>query len=219
VNEELEPDLEAVIDIRFAKFEAELFVIVEYSEAIERQLPLTINKEIERLEDEITGADDWERPSTQRWIQQYTEEELPRLFRAPIIVALWAVFESAILEVAKHLQKEGRHSLGIEDLRGENVFVRAEKYYDHILHFPLIKVEHSEAIEMLLVVRNVIAHINGRIEAIKIRNLQKIRSWEHLHGGISTDLEYLSFTAEFVEDMAYAVKASLEDLITRVRAK
>jgi hypothetical protein len=90
-----------VIDLRFAKFEAELFIIVEYSEAIERQLPLAINKEIERLEDEVTGADDWERPSTQRWIRQYIEEELPRLFRAPIIVALWAVFESALLKIAK----------------------------------------------------------------------------------------------------------------------
>ena len=44
-----------------------------------------------------------------------------------------------------------------------------------------------------------------------------MRDWEKRYGGITVDLEYLSFTAAFVESMAGAVKVSIEDLIRRVK--
>lgn len=76
-----------------------------------------------------------------------------------------------------------------------------------------------EYLDILLLVRNAVAHSNGRIEVIKPRALQKIRSWEKTHKGLSTDSQYLTFTAAFVEEMTKAVTASLEDLIKRVKDK
>ena len=72
---------------------------------------------------------------------------------------------------------------------------------------------------ILLAVRNTIAHGNGRIEAIKKSRLSIIREWEEKHGEISTDSRYLSLTAAFVQNVADAVKAALDDLIARVKDK
>ena len=218
--EESEPNLDEVLDFRFMAIEAELSVIVEHSESIERELPGLITNERERLEAELTGSDEDEyvRQSMIHQIDEFADEMLPGLYRSPILVALWAIFESAILEIATYLQKEGGHRLGVDDLRGENVFARARKYYEHILAFPLIESDRmTEELNVLLFVRNAIAHVNGRIEVIKARDLEKIRAWEKTQGGIRTDGQYLTFTGEFVQRMSNAVKASLDDLIKRVR--
>jgi hypothetical protein len=158
LKQALEANLDEVQDFRFAAIESELYVIREWSEAVERQLPLTIKSETARLEAELSGADEYERHEIEQWILQFTEEVLPRFFRGPILVALWAIFESAICEIAEDLGKQGGHELGIEDLRGGNVLERAKKYYELVLHFPLMAASsNEEPIRMFLSVRNAIA--------------------------------------------------------------
>lgn len=137
--EELEPDLDEVLDLRFSEISAELWVIGEYSRVVERQLPLAIKNETERLEAKLTGADEYERYELEQRMDHLAEEMLPRFFRGPILVALWAIFESAVIEIGKYLQEDWSHSLGLDDLRGENIFDRAQKYYEHILNFPLVE--------------------------------------------------------------------------------
>jgi len=137
-----------------------------------------------------------------------------------MLVELWAVFESGIVEIAKYLQKEEGYSIGIEDLRASNDFERAQIYYDRVLRFPLIISDDVKArLNVLLLVRNAVAHSNGRIEVIKKNRLSMIQDWEKKHGGISTDGDYLNLTAAFVETMAQTVKTSLDDLIARVKEK
>ena len=63
------------------------------------------------------------------WIEEFVEETVPRLYRSPLLIELWAVFESGVTEMAKYLQKEQAHSLSINDLRANNDFDRARKYY------------------------------------------------------------------------------------------
>lgn len=218
--EELAPNLDLVLDFRFMEIEAELSVIIEHAEAIERQLPVIIEAERKRLEEELTGADYDERYGMMQWIDEFADEVLPRLYRSPILVELWAVFESTIIEIGKYLKQQAGHSLSVDDLRGSNDFERAQKYYAHVLHFPLIEIaDMKEQLEMLLLVRNAIAHSNARLEVIKPARLEKIYHWEKVRGGITTSANYLNFSAEFVEDMAKAVKTSVEDLIRRVKAK
>lgn len=218
MSEEGGINLDEVIDYRFLEIEAELSALSEYSEAVERQLPFAVESETKRLEAELTDAEEYEQHSIEQWIYQFTEEVLPRFFRAPILVALWAIFESAVLRIAGYLQKESGHALRINDLRGKNDFDRYQKYYEHVLGFPLIGVEEMrETLDTLLLVRNALAHGNGLVEMIKPDNLHKIRSWEKTHGGIFTEHEYLYVSTEFVQRMTRAVSIVLNDLIRRVK--
>jgi hypothetical protein len=218
--EDLAPNLDIVLDFRFTEIEAELFVVLEHLKTVERQLPQIVESERERLgREELPGIDDEdEYHDTVRWIEEFAEEVLPRLYRLPPLVELWAVFESGVVEIAKYLQKEQGHSLSINDLRANNDFERARKYYQDVLRLPLITSDHvKERLDTLVLVRHALAHCNGRIEVIREDRLKKIQNWEKRNGELSTDGQYLNFTNAFIETMASAVKTALEDLIARVK--
>src|SRR5437588_283892 len=161
------------------EIEAELSVILDHAEAVERQLPIITKAERERLEEGLEGLDQDEWYGTVQWIDEFADDVLPRLFRSPILVQLWAVFEAAIIEVSKYLKEKGGHSLGVDDFRGNNDYERAKKYYEDVLRFPMIEIEGvKEQLDILLLVRNAIAHCNGRVEVIKPAKLQKMHRWE-----------------------------------------
>jgi hypothetical protein len=219
LTEQLEPDLDQVLDFRFATIEAELFVVFQHLGAVERQLPQVAQSERERLEqEELAGVEDqYEYHEIKGWIDEFVEEVLPRLHRSPLFVELWAVFESGIVEIAEYLQKEQGHSISVHDLRSNNDFERAKKYYEHVLHFPLVTVDDiNERLKMLLLVRNAVAHCNGRIKIIKEDRLRDIRKWEEKQARSPPTVTIL-VSRQRVESMAQAVKTSLEDLIKRVK--
>jgi hypothetical protein len=81
----------------------------------------------------------------------------------------------------------------------------------------IIKDGVKERLDILVLVRNAVAHSNGRIELVPEDRLKKIQNAEKLRGDLSTDGKYLNFTGAFIEDMADAVKTALEDLIERVK--
>lgn len=180
-----QPDWDFKIDFRFSEIEAELFVIAENAETLERQLPLIAKSERERLEKKLEGLDPEERYGNLQWIDEYVDEVFPRLYRSTILVQLWAVFETAIIEISKYLQDKGGHTLDVDDVRGSSDYERALKYYDKVLRFPLIGVQGAkEQLDILLVARNAIAHRNGRVEQIKPQKLARLGQWEEKRGGI-----------------------------------
>lgn len=215
------PDLDFVIELPlFPEIDAELFVVLQHVAAIEHQLPQIMASERQRLiESELDGTnDEYEYQAISTWIDEFVEETVPRLYRSPLLIELWAVFESGVTEIAKYLQKEQAHSLSINDLRANNDFDRARKYYQDVLHLPLITSDQvKERLDILVLVRHALAHRNGRIEVIKEDSLKKIQTWEKSNGELSTDGHYLNFTSAFIESMAAAVKTALEDLISRVK--
>lgn len=155
-----------------------------------------------------------------RWIDEYVDDDLPRLYFSPVLVQLWAVFESAITEIAVYLGKQQGQFLSIDDLRGGNDFERAEKYYRDVLHFPLVQNNGArEQLDMLLLARNTIAHSNGRLSAIKEYRLQKLRDLEHRGWGVRVGSHYVSFYIGFVKQMSHTVSTVVEDLIRRVKAQ
>ena len=121
------PDLDEIIDYCFREIEAELYVTLDYLQILDQQFPSVARSERTRLERELKGLDEVEFLTTLRWIDEYVDEDLPRLYFSPILVQLWAVFESAITEIAKYLKEQQGQLLKLEDLRAPNDFERAGK--------------------------------------------------------------------------------------------
>jgi hypothetical protein len=211
------PDLDFVIDIRFRGVEAELYVTLDYLDVLDQQLPVITKRERDRLENNLKGLEGEEWFAELRWIDEYVDEVLPHLHFSPLLVQLWAVLESGIIEVSKELQRQGGHSLSIDDLRGSTL-ERAQKYYRDVLRFPLIEIEGAkERLELLSLARNAIAHSNGRIKAIKPAQFQKLVHWEKTRGGVFIGRDYVSFPLGFIREVALAGKNVLEDLVKRAK--
>jgi hypothetical protein len=208
------------IDFRFVEIEYELWALQEYIRTLESQLPLLETQEQEKLRERIREQDYDESDANIEYQQYYDliERMLPRFFRSPVLVTLWAIYESAIKEIASYIKEKQKCSLDIQDIRGDTLG-RTKKYYDHVLKFPLITSDQTwEYLEMLLVLRNALAHGNGRKDAIKNDTWKKIEKWQKAKTGVVVEDDYLIFTASFVQEAFTIVSDALRDLIQRTRA-
>jgi hypothetical protein len=205
------------IDFRFFEIGHELGSLQDYFRTTERQLPLLAEHAEEQLFEELTDEDTF--GAVRSFAHRFAEDVLPRFFRSPILVALWAIYESGTTDIAEYLRQRGNHALKLQDISGRNELDRKRKYFEHILKFQLITDERAqEYIEMLLLLRNSIAHGNGHKDFVKENNWNKINSWERHIKGVSTEYGYLTFSESFIGEMLNIVGDSLNDLIQRVKA-
>lgn len=212
------------LDLRFTEVFYELGALQQYLDSFENQLPIIAKQEEKkvytRIRNEKLKHDPAEREEILKELYDLTEEVLPRFFRGSILVTLWAIFESAITDIAKEIRDQQNQPLTINDIRGD-FLERAKKYFNHVIDFPLgTNDKQWKRIRMLKVFRNAIAHGNGRIENVK-NNLEvrKIKNWERDGIGLSITMGGLLFSEQFVRETLSAVDQTLDDLIKRVFEK
>ena len=144
-------------------------------------------------------------------------DELPRFFRGPFLVALYAVYESIVTEISHLIQINQSQKIAIKDLKGD-FLERAKKYYKHILKFELYSEEKVwQKIKILSELRNAFAHANGRLDMLNEKPREKIKKWAQQNIGISTDSYYVICEENIVAEIFGAVRGSLEDLIERYK--
>lgn len=141
---------------------------------------------------------------------------LPRLFRVPFLVSLYAVYESAVIEIASNIQKQKGITISINDLRGD-FLERAKKYFKGIIDFKLCSDRAWQKITMLSVLRNAIAHANGRMEMLKIEIKTKIKTWEKQKVGVSIVDGFVVVDESFTRETLSLVSSSLNNLVERYK--
>lgn len=214
-------ELEFIIDPRLCNVSLEVSLIECQFNLIKNQLA-----NLEKIEADIfdnacekenlTPEDDeWH-----YWHNQYTQQVdflFPRFFWGPFLVSVYAVFESAVTEAARLIQKAKGQQISLNDIRGE-FLERSQKYFKHILEFNLCNNSEAwKAIKMLAEVRHAIAHTNGRIDMLKEKSRKKIQEWENQNIGISSDMGLLLVNENFSKYILDHVCSFLQDLILRYR--
>lgn len=205
------------LDFRLLDIDLELSDLAHYLDLIEEQISKIKNNTHNSLQEKIkklglTPDDpDWQ---IERGIYlNYVDILLPRLFHPPFLVSLYAVYESAVTEIATLVQKKKGITISINDLRGD-FLDRAKKYYRHFVDFQLCSNKSAwQGITMLSTLRNAIAHANGRLEMLTNRIKQKITIWEKQKIGISSMNGYIVIEKGFLKDILYLIHDSLQDLI------
>lgn len=208
-------------DFRLLEVSGELYALEDHLRLIEG--------EIERIEkDERLRVDAYIKkeglcPDDPEWhaaLQEYDHHIdflLPRFFRGPFLVALYAVYESAVTEIARLIQEKKGQKITINDLKGD-FLERAKKYYKHILEFDLYSEQKAwHRVKMLSELRNAFAHVNGRLEMLNKKSRETIQKWERQNLGISSYDGYVICEARTVEDIFDTVRASLDDLVARYK--
>lgn len=211
------------IDFRFIDIEYELGALDDYIKLLEEQLGGLIEQEQRhfdaKIQKEIYQIDEAERQFAYQELYEHIEHLLPRFFRNPLLVTLWATFESAIIEIAEYLRNGKELKLRISDIRGDSFLKQARKYYDHILNFSLcVKPEPLGRLEMLRILRNAVAHSNSRINAVRSdEDRKKIGAWVDQKVGISLKFQTLIFSEKFIKEAYITINETLTELLSRVR--
>jgi len=190
---------------------------------LEQQLQILIKQEHAqanaRLSEIQKNFDEVEWQMVHQELNELVDELLPRFFRCPFLVMLWATYESGVIHISKYIQNKKGLSLSIGDIKGASFLKKANKYFQHVIKFSLFTDKKTEdRLDMLRILRNTTAHCNGRIKAIKNpKDINKIKTWEKGNFGISTISDNLVFTEIFLRQTYSLVRESLDDLINRTK--
>lgn len=208
-------------DSRLLDVSFEIYALEDHLKLIEKQMERMRKTENDKLKelikkDNLTPNDPEWHFASQEFDHRF-DFLLPRVFRGPFLVALYAVYESAVTEIAQLMQTSKGHSIALGDLRG-NFLDRSKKYYKNILQFDLCGNNKVwERITILAELRHALAHVNGRLEMLKDSNLKRIIKLEKQGIGIEDFQGYLVFNAEFTKETFDLVRSSLDKLVQRFK--
>jgi hypothetical protein len=212
------------VDFRFVDLDHELSSLVRYREIFEEQLIFLKEQERVRLRARLISReselDDAERQFAREEVDLLVEEILPRFFRGPYLIALWALFESGIIEVADYLATTKQLSLRLRDFRGRDPKDQWNKYYTHIAGYPLGFSDFAWArLEELRQVRHVLAHANGRLDLAEDSARRKLETWCGENRGLSAHFNLLIVSGDYTRAAQKLVTDTLSCLTGRVRAE
>ena len=166
-------------------------------------------------------------PDDSEWheaIQEYyhwVDFLLPRFFRGPFLVSLYALYESVVTEIADLIHTKQPRLKRFSSFRSReklSFLKRARKYYDEILGLELCPDETTwYRLTVLSELRNAVAHANGRVEMLRPEKRSVVQSLVHSIPDIDIHSGYITFGKAFVSDTAYIVISDLRRLIDNNR--
>jgi hypothetical protein len=129
------------IDFRLADVEFELWALEEHLAALEESVQyLKAQDRIRteaRLREQGLSGDEGEVQLEFQDHDQRVNHVLPRYLRGSFLVALWAVFEAAVRDIAEHLRTQNQRELRLGDIRGD-LLERGQKYFKYVLSRELL---------------------------------------------------------------------------------
>ena len=209
-------DNELVIALRLIDVSLELSILKEQLRLIEEQ----IEQGSQKAESELVthrlalppdDEDEWFLLAQLRDFQ--IEVVLPRILRGPFLVTLFSVYESSVTEVAGLIQEKQGMRISLDDLKGD-LLKRAKKYYKDVLNFKLYASNVNwTRLKKLSLLRNAIAHSNGRMNMISARTGETILGIE----GVNGESGYVIVDGALLRKAFALVNDELEDLMARYR--
>ena len=209
-------------DLRLIDVVHELYAIEKYIDSIEQQIPDLIQKEeaiaYEQMKKSEYENDEAEWQITRQEYYELIEVAIPKYFWGPTIVILWAIFESAILKIANEIKSHKKLGIGLNDINGD-VMDRVNLYFNQILKMPIqTRSKAWQHLRMLYVLRNAIAHANGKFKNIKSdKDVKKIHKWIKDGIGIQANSDDILFTPEFVREAHSIIFSFLDELIKKFK--
>lgn len=211
---------ELTIDFRLVEIELEITTLKEHVTLIEEHISHA-TKEAKKKRDDglqsLTSDSDYEYEADMLNFEYsyLTESFLPRVYRSPFIVVLFAVYETTVKEIAELIRSAQGQTVGLKIRGGSgDLLTEANTYYRDVLGMELSRNEENlKRLEVLKDVRNVIAHNNGRSEMAseKQRNVLLKEGLDHGYGWVLVPKSFLA-------DMHNVVSEELEGLVAMYKA-
>ena len=211
-------------DPRFIEIEYELWALGHLRTVIEEQIAFLraqdTLKTYAELKEQGWYHDEGERQLASQELDERQDYVIPRFFRGPFVVSLWASYESAVVEVAGYLGRHSGAALALHDIRARSELKQFRKYFDAVLKRPLDESkERLEWIEDIRVIRHALAHANGQQRAIPDDKWRLVSEVLTRRGRPPDEYRGVVILSEtFVREAYEAVNSSLRDLVVRARS-
>lgn len=120
-------------------------------------------------------------------------------------------------EIAKHYYKNTKCKIKISDIRG-NFIEKIDKYFNHIVSIPF-KLTRNERkkLEILYLIRNVIAHGNGVLDNLPDDYIKKLKKWEKELKIFEIYMSQLILKKEYLEDSYDFINTITSRFIKRIK--
>jgi len=209
------------IDFRLLDVSLEIHALEDHLNLIKKQISHLIHVEQSALDEyrqkEKLKPEDPEWNMAQENYDHRVEFLLPRFFFGAFIVNMYAVFETAVTEIARLIQTAQGQEISMGDLKGD-FLERANKYYKSILHFELYSDNKTwQTIKMLAELRNAITHVNGRLDMLNENSRSKIKNWGKQGVGITSYYNYLLIDENCARETFTQIRLMLDDLVERYK--
>lgn len=206
------------IDYRFVEIMYEVYVLEDYLGLVDQQISDAVVEQESKLKRSLsTSLNDIERDELYQRHRRMVDDVINRLFRYPLILMMWAVYERAINNVAIYLKERLNKKLIPRDIRGSDEFDKYIKYYDYILNYRLFTSECRKELNKLRIVRNFISHYNGCIDFAEENKIKQIREIVSDDLRFEIDSYYLEVTTKYLNESFALVKDEINNLIDRVK--
>ena len=204
------------IDFRLLEVSMELNTLQEHLTLIEEQIKKSQEDAKRKLEADLEKLPPDDRGEHQPFSEEYDYRVrfvLPRSFRNPFLVILFAVYESVVTEIAGLIQEKIGQQISLKEINGD-LLERVKKYYKHILKFEPSRSNKSwQRLMLLSDLRNAIAHRNGRLDLVGQSTRKRILT----NKGIKEYHVFLIVNERFLRETFDLVKEELEDLVARYK--
>lgn len=211
------------IDLRFVEYNYELYTLSDYISFVEDAIVNELKKREVEIDNKIKKYDlsynDPEYSLLSQDKYKLREYFLPKFFINPIVVSLWAIIETALTFVAEYVRNSNNLELKLNDIRGENFLDRCQKYYKHILNFPILSDKKIyEIFYIVMKIRHLIAHCNGHL--VNLKSEKDSRFSQNLlkqNKNISLYSDEIIITQKFISQVFEVVKKELELIFETVK--
>jgi len=201
---------------------AELSAMGRHLDLIESSLPRVIRAELDAAWTSLVEAGFSDDESEVEAVMQPLRFELevlhPRYVRSSFLVMLASMMEAALTDIGDSWADFVDHA-PFSDLpkrRDEGFIGRFARFFREELTTPLnIGEDELERMELLYGLRNKLAHNGGR--PLSEEDRRKFERWGREVPGITYELNFLSFSEDFVRHTFDVVRDSLSRLVTDVR--
>ncbi len=205
--------------------ESDLHVLKDHLDFVEEQMRMQSGKSKRELDGKLAGydqSDEYEHEMSRQEFevhQEWVTDDLPRLVINPFIVSLWSFYELVLVELADLVQKKKSSPLSLSDIKGPHMLARAEKYFNHVLAFPIDFTDDRRArLNWLGVIRNAIAHSNGRMAGLSRKHQQALRESEVEGAGPSGDGNYIVLEISYAKQNFEVVQEHVSLLFQKYKA-
>ena len=214
------------IDLYFTNGLGELATLQHYHELVERELPAIIA---------ARGLPAWNgkgptpgRIAIAQIYQMIVDDMLPMVLRGPLLISLWSIYESSLIEMAEFLRVPANLSFGLVDRKlpkhikppPVGIISRGLYIYETELGLNLfVNQQEEQQIRGLYGLRNILAHAGGRRRSSVSTDWNRVKAWASQESGVQMSRDRIWVEAEFVRVQIERVQSATSHIVQQVRQK
>ena len=151
------------------------------------------------------------------FIEDVVQKEIPGYVRMSAIMLLWGMFEAMVEDVARYVAEKEGISKQLCEMRAKSYPWRAKRYYERELQItPLWKDKQCEKASILKLIRDKIAHRNGKFWDVSENEMEKfakrigdVDGVDITGGQLFVSRKYLNSSTVLVFDMLKCLNNSV----------